>query len=514
VIATAAALAVGTLVVPAANADTTFRLMVSSSVSRSDAVKLSSQRLEGKVAIFTTAVANTTAVDFYLDDEFMRGAPLLTETSAPYDFARTNTDGNAILFDVSSLSPGRHMISAERWVKGGSVRDIEATFVVGKGSSIPAPSGGTTTSTTSTTTKPTTTSTTIKPTTTTVPTTTIPPTTVPPVPSGSLSVRISGNRFIDSNGNTVRLLGANRSGTQYTCMDGDGIFDGPSDDASIAAMKAWGMTAIRVNGNEDCWLGINGVKAAFGGANYQAAIGDFVKRINAQGMYVIFDLHHSAPGTQKALDMAAMADRDHSVDYWKSVSAYFKNNPAVVFDLYNEPYPDNNRDSVAAWTCVRDGGSCAGVGFTAAGMQELVNAVRSSGATNPIMVGGPQYSGTLSRWLEYKPNDPLNQIAASVHIYGQPLGSPYDQASTWNGDLVKVSAQVPVVMGEIGDSDCTHKFVDQLMPWADAHGISYLAWGWVTSACAGEPALITNYNGTPTAYGVGVRDHLQALKKN
>lgn len=330
---------------------------------------------------------------------------------------------------------------------------------------------------------------------------------------GKMSIRVVGNHFVDQNGATVRLLGANRSGTQYMCAEGDDIFDGPSDNASIAAMKSWGMTAIRVNGNEDCWLGINGVSAKTSGAKYQAAIGDFVKRINAQGMYVIFDMHHSAPGTQKAMDQQPMADRDHAPAYWTSVANYFKNNSAVVFDLYNEPYPDNNSDSTAAWKCVRDGGKCAGVNFTAAGMQELVTAVRNTGAKNPILVSGPQYAGSLSRWMEYKPNDPLNQLAASVHVYGAPLGSPYDQPSTWDGGIGTVAAKVPVVMGEIGDSDCSHKFIDKLMPWADAHGVSYLGWGWVTGSCAGEPALITNFNGTPSPYGSGLQAHLKSLKK-
>jgi hypothetical protein len=67
------------------------------------------------------------------------------------------------------------------------------------------------------------------------------------------------------------------------------------------------------------------------------------------------------------------------------------------------------------------------------------------------------------------------------------------------------------VIGEIGDTDCTHEFVDQLMPWADANGISYLAWAWVVSDCADEPSLITADSGTPSGYGVGVRNHLQNL---
>jgi endoglucanase len=279
-----------------------------------------------------------------------------------------------------------------------------------------------------------------------------------------LSIRVSGNHFIDQHGDPVRLLGANRSGTQYACQEGSGIFDGPSDDASIEEMQAWGMNAVRVNGNEDCWLGINGVDPQYGGAPYREALADYVRRINAHDMYVIVDLH--------------------------------------------------NRDSVAAWTCVRDGGSCPGVGFTAAGMQELVDAVRATGATNPILISGPQYAGSVSRWLAFRPRDPADQLAASVHIYGKPLGSPYDDPATWGPSLAPLAAEVPVVIGEIGDTDCTHRFIDRLMPWADAHGISYLGWAWVAGDCADEPSLIADDSGTPSEYGVGLRDHLLGLAAN
>ena len=52
---------------------------------------------------------------------------------------------------------------------------------------------------------------------------------------------------------------------------------------------------------------------------------------------------------------------------------------------------------------------------------------------------------------------------------------------------------------------------ESLLDWADAHDVSYLAWGWTTANCAGEPALITDYDGTPTSYGAGIRQHLLSL---
>jgi endoglucanase len=340
-------------------------------------------------------------------------------------------------------------------------------------------------------------------------------------PSASLlSIRVAGNRLVDAAGSPVQLRGVNRSGTQYACAEGWGIFDGPSDNASLDAMKAWHINAVRVNGNEDCWLGINGVKAAYSGTNYIAALVNYVNRINAHGMYVIFDLHHSAPGTQLASDQEPMADRSHSNAYWSSVAATFKNNPAVIFDLYNEPYPDSNRNTTAAWTCVRDGGTCPGVSFTAAGSQEMLTAVRATGAKNVVMVGGPQYAGDVDHWTQYAPNDPLHQLAASIHIYfktqANPEWAPCDYLTCWTNTMVPLAAKTPIVIGEFGEHDCNSHLLDgtalkptqpSLLDWADQHGVSYLGWSWFTGNCAGEPALISNYDGTPTAYGKGVRSH-------
>ena len=70
---------------------------------------------------------------------------------------------------------------------------------------------------------------------------------------------------------------------------------------------------------------------------------------------------------------------------------------------------------------------------------------------------------------------------------------------------------LPFVTGELGEKDCTSKFIDVYMPWADAHNVSYLAWAFNTGVCNG-PSLITNYYGAPTPYGAGYKAHLATLR--
>src|SRR5579859_6387135 len=113
-------------------------------------------------------------------------------------------------------------------------------------------------------------------------------------------LHVAGNQVVNGAGQAVRLLGVNRSGTEYACIQNNGVFDGPSDAASVQAIAAWHTTVVRVPLNEDCWLAINGAPAAFSGATYQQAIVNYVNLLNQTGLVAIIDLHWNVPNTSQA----------------------------------------------------------------------------------------------------------------------------------------------------------------------------------------------------------------------
>ena len=322
-------------------------------------------------------------------------------------------------------------------------------------------------------------------------------------------LHVVGNQLEDGSGHRIVPHGVDRMGSEYACLsNGASTFDGPVDQASVSAMLTWGVTIVRVPLNEDCWLGINGEPAdGTTVAQYRQDIINYVNLLNANGLIVILDLHWTAPGTQIASGQMAMPDADHAPAFWTSVASTFKSNTSVLFDLFNEPF-------TTSWSCWLNGSTaaqanpCTDVNFAVAGMQTLVNAVRATGATNPLMLGGLAYSNDLSQWLQYEPTDPDHNLIASVHIYNFNACS---NVSCWNAQIAPVAAKVPVLAGEIGENDCAHGFIDTLMPWLDSSGIGYLAWTWSPYSCTATPALITDYTGTPTAYGVGFKNHLLAL---
>ncbi|MGC1375758.1 MAG: cellulase family glycosylhydrolase [Anaerolineales bacterium] len=339
-------------------------------------------------------------------------------------------------------------------------------------------------------------------------------------PASIQGLHVSGNKILNTAGQTVRLFGVNHAGGEYMCAHLAGIFDGPTDPVAVQAMLTWKVNAVRIPLNEDCWLAINGIPSQWSGAPYQQAIVNYVNLLNSVGIVAILDLHWSAPGTYMAKRQANMPDADHSTAFWTSVATTFKSNSSVIFELFNEPYPDNNSDSTAGWTCWRDGGACghvpddngADVPFTAVGMQSLVNTVRGTGATNIIMLGGLEYSNALSQWLTYKPTDSAGNLAASWHLYNFNL---CNNSTCWTTNVLPVLNSVPLVTGELGENDCAHTFVDTAMTWLDTYSTtSYLGWGWNawgSGMCGSGPILINDWLGSPNAFGQGFKDHYNSL---
>ncbi len=309
---------------------------------------------------------------------------------------------------------------------------------------------------------------------------------------------VRGDRLVDARtGDPLRLAGVNRSGSEYACVQGWGFFDGPVDAAALARIATWGTNVVRVPLNSTCWLGLNGVSAQWSGAAYRDAVAGLVQRLHDQGQAVILDLHWSAPGARLATEQTVAPDADHTPDFWRSVAQRFADDPSVMFELFNEPRE-------VGWQCWRDGCRTAD-GWLAAGHQELLDAVRSTGARQPVVLDGLHWGGDLSQWAEHAPDDPLDQLVAGWHVYDF---SQCNVEACWRDTAGVLAQTVPVVLTEVGQAGCRTQFLEQILPWADQHGIGYVAWAWNTADCAAGPSLISDYDGTPTAYGTAFRAHL------
>src|SRR4051812_43892892 len=82
-------------------------------------------------------------------------------------------------------------------------------------------------------------------------------------PSSIQGLHVLGNKIVNGANQPLKLVGVNRSGGEYMCVQDRGIWDGPVDQASINAILSWNVNIVRIPLNEDCWLNINGANASF-----------------------------------------------------------------------------------------------------------------------------------------------------------------------------------------------------------------------------------------------------------
>ena len=348
-------------------------------------------------------------------------------------------------------------------------------------------------------------------------------------------VRVSGNHFVGVHGQALRLIGVDRSGTEYACAGpvegggfGYGVFQGPADDRSIRAMLSWDVNTVALPLNEACWLGgYAGLDPRYTGARYRSAIARYARRLNHFGIYVVLRLSGAAPGDNaygsdtSSPNEIPMADADHSVAFWASLAATFRSDRMVLFHTFDEPHD-------VGWACLLSGctaddapdGVSRYGSYTTAGNQAIVDAIRGAGARQPIILSGPDFAADLSGWERYLPHDPAHQLAANVSSFDYS-----DFVVSHEAVLRAFARRHPVIVGGFGDTNCTSAYSRTLMRVMDSIRGSYLAWTWNTvqdyGGCSnallddagppvnGQPAGY--YSARPSGFGRGVRNHYRGL---
>jgi endoglucanase len=296
---------------------------------------------------------------------------------------------------------------------------------------------------------------------------------------------VEGPTIYDANHHPHLFHGVDRSSLEWNPT---GQFLSMQD---YALMASWKANVVRISLNQDFWLQ-GGPQYA---AGYDATVDEQIQWAEAAGMDVILDLHWSDKGDPSTTAAQQRMADANSVTFWGQVASRYMGDGHVIFELYNEPHD-------VAWS-VWLGGGPSGDGFTVAGMQQLYDAVRATGAKNLVLIAGLDWAFDLSGVPSYRVKG--DNVVWVSHAYGQNANQ---HAAAWSGAFGNLSATDPVMLTEFGDTKtCDGAFNTQLIAFADAHQISWSGFAWYVATCA-FPSLISDWTGTPTAAGQAVKNAL------
>ena len=207
-----------------------------------------------------------------------------------------------------------------------------------------------------------------------------------------------------------------------------------------------------------------------------ARIDDFVSYATSKGASVLLDPHNYARYYGAVIGQGVPDSA--FADFWSKVASHYKSNGSVIFGLMNEP----NNMSTEVW---RDDANKA------------IQAIRSTGATNLILVPGNAWSGAHS-WNQswygtsnatamLEITDPGNNYAFDVHQY---LDSNYsgtsDQcvsATVGSDNLVDFTTWLKQnhkrgFLSEFdgGNNNTCYDAIDKMLSYIDSNTDVWLGW--------------------------------------
>ena len=319
-------------------------------------------------------------------------------------------------------------------------------------------------------------------------------------------LHVSGNKLLTPDGKEVWLQGLSTSGMEMK----------PDDDHAarslVMAVEEWKANIMRLPVKETFWFGRDPSQTD-GGKAYRERVDRVLTLAANRGAYLLIDLHRFRAPTA-----------DH-VAFWTDVATRYKNHPAAIFDLFNEPHG-------ISWEVWRDGGLVRekekpgaedsflseaeliklNKAFNSVGMQALVNAVRATGAKNLILAAGLFWSYDLTGITNgYALEDKTgNGIMYSWHVYNWHKG--------WESKVLAAAAKYPILVGEVGadvkkmgfiplaDQEDPYTWVPDMLGFIQKHHLNWTGWCFHPRA---TPVTISDWNYTPTPFwGVFAKEAL------
>lgn len=321
--------------------------------------------------------------------------------------------------------------------------------------------------------------------------------------NGLASLSTFGNRIISlATGEPVILRGVNRSGLEYAGPDEQGFLSGASFSRSEIEfiVREWRCNIIRLPFNQDFVL--RG-RLGHSGEEYQRAIDQVIYWASLFGAYTLLDLQwldaDRVYGGNR--NFVAPLPNIQSLELWTTLARRYKDEPAVLYDLFNEPHDRLDDDP---YPLNKEDGTTYPPSQKAVTMKEwqpwvrkLTQAVRGENPDALMFIGGTNWAYDL-RGMPME----IENLVYTTHVYP-------NKGDTWPEAFGNLSKSAPVFAGEFGGNDnpADLDFVRSLMRYMQELEIGWTAWSW-----SNEPFLVARY--VPTAFGEAVRQNLSGAGKH
>ena len=338
--------------------------------------------------------------------------------------------------------------------------------------------------------------------------------------SRTIPIEVKGNKIVEEGtDNLVVLRGVNVPSLGWGMAEH--LYE-----SMTQVYDSWQGNLIRLpiqpkywfNGNYDESKGM-----AMSAEEYRQHIDDMVAAAQARGKYIILDCHTYVMPVQESLDM------------WLEVAAKYANNSAVLFGLLNEPHdikPAGVDSERSVWDVWRNGGqiTISGEEVTGIGHQQLLEAIRSTGANNICIAGGLNWAFDISGLA-----DGYDGLENGYRLTDTPEGKGvmYDShaypskgaKSSWDETIGPVRKVAPILIGEwgwdssdkaISGGDCTSDiWMNQIMNWMDdTYGeydgvpVNWTGWNLHMSS---TPRMILSWDFKTTPYnGTYIKERLMS----
>ncbi|MFA6736794.1 MAG: cellulase family glycosylhydrolase [Saccharofermentanales bacterium] len=308
----------------------------------------------------------------------------------------------------------------------------------------------------------------------------------------SMTLYQRGNELVNEAGQSVRLLGTNVPQLGWSITgENRGVFN-----ILDLALGEWESNVIRLAVKPALWFDANQQARD----NYRGMVDEIIEIVAQEGKYLLLDNHSFyQPGTP-------------DLQFWQDAAARYKDRTNVIFGLFNEP------TSVSSWAQWANGGGEVTVNtdegqivIQAVGHQQILDAIRETGAKNVVTISGRDWGYDLRFALDeaYRIEDNGgNGIIYEIHPYPE-------RTRDYPVDIGHIALEYPIVVGELGPTygkDVSHNmrnesdqaYMADVLKMMEDYEVNLTAW-----ALGAWPHLIDTGTKKPTKYGELILDFIK-----